>query len=90
MYKTIAARTVMKNNKQRHKGKKKQKQKSGHKASSSDDTTELPSLHLRQQVVKHQRPRSKSAGGAESIQHRVKGDRREGEVGPLYTSHWKS
>lgn len=90
VYKTIAARTVMKNNKQRHKGKKKQKQKSGHKASSSDDTTELPSLHLRQQVVKHQRPRSKSAGGAESIQHRVKGDRREGEVGPLYTSHWKS
>ena len=76
-YKARASRRLVKNTDfdrgERVKSdEKKQKRRSGASNDSIHNTTVLPPLlHPRQQVVKQQRPRSRSVGGADTVEPRV-------------------
>ena len=78
VYKAIAGRRSTRNTEREEKGKsgeKKQKRRSGTSDHSVHDKTGLPPL---QHVVKHQRPRSRSVGGADhAMDSRVSDQRRE-------------
>ena len=76
-YKARASRRLVKNTdfdrgEKVKSDEKKQKRRSGASDDSIHNTTVLPPLlHPRQQVVKQQHPRSRSVGGADTMEPRV-------------------